>query len=208
MKKKNNPQPAYVVPEKILQGYENAVLKKAEIAENYFLKDNLEAFMHEVKDYSRAELIQALREARNQADEFALWLLRKHRSKSEIAEQINAMKFNEKNNKEKRAQARKEQSKKKIADKLESKIFGVIDFYEPIREAITIYGNWDDATKDQYSTETIGIQKIVVELLSQPNRSSHTYNKDEWEKIVSDVVKSKEVGTAKNKLKRAIKKAT
>jgi NADH dehydrogenase/NADH:ubiquinone oxidoreductase subunit G len=208
MKKKNTPQPTFVYSEKILQEYEDAALKKAETSEKSFHEDNLEAFMDEVKDYSRAELIQALREARNQADEFALWLLSKNRSKSEIAEKMYAKELNEKNSKEKRAQARKEQSQKKTVNKPESKVLGVVDFYEPIREAVTIYRNWDDATKDQYSTETSGIQKIVIDLLSQPNRSSHTYNKDEWAKIVSKEVKSTQVGIAKTQLKRALKEAT
>ena len=208
MKKKNTPQPAFVIPEKVLQGYEDAALKKAETSEKSFHEDNLEAFMHEVKDYSRAELIQALREARNQADEFALWLLRKNRSKSEIAEEMYAMKLNEKNSKENRANARSVQSKNRMREKAESKILGVDDCYELIQKAITIYDQWDEATKDRYPTETIGIQKIIVNLLCQPNVSIHAHNQEQWAKIVGATILSREIGTAKTNLKRALKNAT
>lgn len=208
MKKKNTPQPAFVIPEKVLQVYEDAALKRAEIAENYFLEDNLEAFMLEVKDYSRAELIQALREARNQADEFALWLLSKDRSRSEIYEKYNQKELKEKNSIENRAKGRSVQSKNEMRDKAESKILGVDDCYELIRKAITIYDEWDDATKDQYSTETIGIKKIIVNLLCQPNVSIHVHNQEQWAKIVGATIFSPHIGTAKTQLKKALKKAT
>jgi hypothetical protein len=208
MKKKNTPQPTFVYPEKILQEYEDATLKKAETLEKSFHEDNLEAFMLEVQDYSRAELIQALREARNQADEFALWLIRKNRSQSEIANEIHKRKLNEKNSKEKRAKRRSEQSKEDMRDKVESKNLGVDNVYELIQKAITIYDQWDEATKKQYSIETIRIRKIIVDLLCQPNVSIHTYTQEQWAEIVDANILSSHIGTAKTSLKRALKKAT
>ena len=203
MKKKNTPQPAFIYPEKILQEYEDAALKKAETSEKSFHEDNLEAFMLEVQYYSRAKLVQALREARNQADEFALWLLRKNRSQSEIADEIYKRKLNEKNSKEKRAKGRSAQSKKDMRDKVESKNLGVDNVYELIQKAITIYDQWDEATKKQYSVETIRIRKIIVDLLCQPNVSIHTYTQEQWAKIVRANILSSHIGTAKKSLKKA-----
>jgi len=203
MKKKNTPQPTFVYPEEILQEYEDVALKKAETLEKSFDEDNLEAFMLEVQDYSRAELIQALREARNQADEFAGWLLKKNRSQSEIADEIYKRKLNEKNSKEKRAVGRSAQSKRDMRDKVESINLGVDNVYELIQKAITIYDQWDEATKKQYSVETIRIRKIIVDLLCQPNVSIHTYTQEQWAKIVRANILSSHIGTAKKSLKKA-----
>jgi hypothetical protein len=191
-----------------LQAYEDTALKKAEVAEKTFHIDNLEDFMHEVKDLTKSELIQLLREARYQADEFALWLLRKNRSKSEISEKIDLINLETKHNKEKRAQARKEQAKKKVSEMVESQALGIDDVFDLIEEAIKILESWPDSVRNQYTTEIARIRKIMVDLLCESNRSRHNYSHEEWAGIILRTIKTTHVYTAKRRLNSSQTKPT
>jgi hypothetical protein len=208
MKKKNTTTPKLVIPKDDSQSHEVFFIEQAEMGWEAAQLKEQEDFLSEVKHLTKSELVQLVQKARNEAEQFSGWLILNEWSNSEINEKFNKVRQKENDRIKKLILGRQDQAIKKVARSAKAEALGVTDFYELIRDALKIYDSWDDATKDQYSTETSGIQKIVIDLLSQPNRSIHTYNKDEWAKIVSKQIKSMQVGIAKTQLKRALKEAT
>ena len=208
MKKNNTTTPKLVIPKEDSQSHEVFLIEQAEMGWEAAQLKEQEDFLSDVKHLTKSELVRLVQKARNEAEQFSGWLILNAWSNSEINEKFNQLRQKENDRIKKLILGRQDQAIKKVARSAKAEALGVTDFYELIRDALKIYDSWDDATKDQYSTETSGIQKIVIDLLSQPNRSIHTYNKDEWAKIISKQIKSVQVGIAKTQLKRALKEAT
>ena len=188
--------------------YEDFVFEQAEMGWEEDQRKEEEEFVKEVKNLTKSELIQLIRDARYEAEQFSGWLLQKNWSNSEIEKKLDLIKLKEKERIKKLTKGRQDQAIKKTAQTPQAKALGIDDFYKLIQEAITIYNNQDDAIKTQYPTEISGIRKIIVDLLCQPNRSCHLYGNEKWTKIVLIEIKSNHINTAKNQLNKHQTEAT
>ncbi len=102
---------------------------------------------------------------------------------------------------ENRRAGRQKQAVLKAANKAEAKALGVQDFYGLLREAITVLEK-NPNTRKGHPTEANTIREIIVDLLCEPDRSCHTYDRGEWVKVVARNVTSNHIGKAKKPLKK------
>jgi hypothetical protein len=200
MKKKNNPKLKSVANTDVHATREDFEFEQAEIAWLEEQRKSGENFAKEMKNLTKSELIELLKEARDEAEQFSSWLLSQNWGINEVRNEFERIKNQKKIIQENQKAGRQKQALEKMAQKPEAQSLGVDDFYGLIREAITIF-NQTPLDQRIEKTEIANIRKIIVDLLCQPIYSQHSYQRDKWIDLVKRNVTSQHIDRAKKKFK-------
>ncbi len=178
------------------------------VSEESFRREQEGYFQH-FNQFSKEELIHMLIDFQETEQQLYAWLMSEKKGGlvayggglTAIKDELDRLR-RERNLKIKNRRAgRQKQAVLKAANTVNAKALGVDDFYGLLREAITVLERNPNIRKD-HPTEAKAIRAIIVDLLCEPNRSRHTYDRKEWVGVVARNITSSHIGNAKNPLKK------
>jgi hypothetical protein len=207
MKKTDTDQSKLAPDANILKTHEDFIFEQAEMGWENDQRQEEEAFVKQVKNLNKSELIQLIRDARAEAEQFSGWLLTQNWGIIEVRAEYERLRQEKHHRATNQKKGRQEQAKKAVAVRSEAQALGVDDFYQLLREAIT---QFDQRPTDQPKKQTKikVIREIIVDLLLQQDYSRHDYDRDKWTVVVKRNVESNHIGVATNQLKNLTNKAT
>ncbi len=166
-----------------------------------------ESYFEHFNQFSKEELIHMLIDFQESEQQLCAWLMSEKGGLtayggglSAIKDKLDGLRRERDFNAKKRKEGRQKQAFKKVAETEKATALGVEDFYGLLCEAITIL-EINPKLREDHPTEVKAIREIVVNLLFESNRSSHTYDRSQWVKTVALNIKSNHIFKAKKSLK-------
>jgi hypothetical protein len=174
------------------------------------LRREQEGYFQHFNQFSKEELIQMLIEFQETEQKLYAWLMSEKKmgglvayggGLASIKDELDRLRRERSLKVNNRRVGRQKQAVLDAATTDKAKALGVDDFYGLLCEAITVLEK-NPQIKKAHPTEAKAIREIIVDLLFEPNRSRHTFDRNVWVGVVARNVKSNHIGTAKNSLKK------